>query len=127
MSAVPIKVPSVGESISEGIVSKWLQADGATVQAGDPLLELETDKATNIVPSPGAGVLKIGAAEGQTVAIGATVGTIEPAGAGAAAPASSGPKPGAGEAAADRPNGQKTAAAPAGPPDGAGHGGDRPL
>ncbi len=129
MSAVPIKVPSVGESISEGIVSKWLQADGATVQAGDPLLELETDKATNIVPSPGAGVLKIGAAEGDTVAIGATVGTIEPAGvgaaAGAAAPAGSGAKPAASEAAAPRPNGQKTAAAA--PPDGADHGGDRPL
>ncbi len=131
MSAVPIKVPSVGESISEGIVSKWLQADGATVQAGDPLLELETDKATNIVPSPGAGVLKIGAAEGETVAIGATVGTIEPAGAGAAVPASSGAKPGPAEAAGDRPNGQKTQATPVAPPDGAGagagHGGDRPL
>ncbi len=55
------------------------------VQAGEPLLELETDKATTVVPAPGSGVLKIGVAEGETVAIGATVGTIEPAGAAAAA------------------------------------------
>ena len=51
MAAVPITVPSVGESISEGIVSRWLKADGATVQAGEPLLELETDKATNVIPA----------------------------------------------------------------------------
>ena len=74
MPAVPITVPSVGESISEGIISRWLKPDGATVQAGEPLLELETDKATNVVPAPGSGVLKIDVAEGQTVAIGATVG-----------------------------------------------------
>ena len=46
---------------------------------GDPLFELETDKASSVVPAPAAGVLKIGVAEGQTVAIGATVGTIDPA------------------------------------------------
>ena len=51
------------------------------MQAGEPLLELETDKATTVVPAPGSGVLKIGVAEGETVAIGATVGTIDPAGA----------------------------------------------
>ncbi len=68
MAAVPITVPSVGESISEGIVARWLKADGSPVQAGEPLLELETDKATNVVPAPGSGVLKIGVAEGETVA-----------------------------------------------------------
>ncbi len=77
-AALPITVPSVGESISEGIVSKWLKANGSSVKEGEPLLELETDKATNIVPSPGSGVLKISAAEGETVAIGATIGTIDP-------------------------------------------------
>ena len=61
-------------------MSRWLKADGSPVQAGEPLLELETDKATNVVPAPGSGVLKIGVAEGETVAIGATVGTIDPAG-----------------------------------------------
>ncbi len=94
MPAVPITVPSVGESITEGIVSRWLKPDGSPVQAGEPLLELETDKATSTVPSPGSGVLKIGVAEGQTVAIGATVGTIDPSGTPAAAPAP------------ERPNGQ---------------------
>src|SRR5215471_537990 len=85
MPAVPITVPNVGESISEGIVSRWLKADGSSVQAGEPLLELETDKATSVVPAPESGVLKIGVAEGQTVAVGGTVGTIDPAGAPAAA------------------------------------------
>src|SRR5689334_1503481 len=95
MPAVPITVPSVGESISEGIVSRWLKPDGSSVQAGEPLLELETDKATNVVPAPGSGVLKIGVAEGETVPIGATVGTIDPAGAPAAeaAPAPQKPQP----------------------------------
>ena len=76
MAAVPITVPSVGESISEGIISRWLKPDGSSVQAGEPLMELETDKATNVVPSPGSGVLKIGVAEGETVPIGATVKAI---------------------------------------------------
>ncbi len=80
MSAVSIKVPGVGESITEGILSRWLVADGSQVKAGDPLFELETDKATNIVPAPASGVLKFGAAEGDVVAIGASIGTIDPAG-----------------------------------------------
>ncbi|WP_165070374.1 2-oxoglutarate dehydrogenase complex dihydrolipoyllysine-residue succinyltransferase [Paludisphaera rhizosphaerae] len=84
-SAVPINVPGVGESISEGILAKWLAADGSAVKAGDPLFELETDKATNVVPAPASGVLKVQAAEGDTVAIGATVGVIDPSGAPAAA------------------------------------------
>jgi len=87
MSAVPISVPGVGESISEGILAKWLAGDGSTVKAGDPLFELETDKATNVVPAPASGVLKVQAAEGDTVAIGATVGVIDPSGAPAPAKA----------------------------------------
>jgi 2-oxoglutarate dehydrogenase E2 component (dihydrolipoamide succinyltransferase) len=78
MAAAGITVPSVGESITEGILARWLVADGSQVQSGDPLFELETDKATSVVPAPAAGVLKIGVADGQTVAIGATVGTIDP-------------------------------------------------
>jgi 2-oxoglutarate dehydrogenase E2 component (dihydrolipoamide succinyltransferase) len=80
MSAVAITVPSVGESITEGTLARWLKPDGASVQSGDPLFELETEKASTVVPAAAAGVLKIGAAEGQTVAVGATVGTIEPRG-----------------------------------------------
>ncbi|WP_165250613.1 2-oxoglutarate dehydrogenase complex dihydrolipoyllysine-residue succinyltransferase [Paludisphaera soli] len=83
-AAVPISVPGVGESISEGILAKWLAADGSTVKAGDPLFELETDKATNVVPAPASGVLKVQAAEGDTVAIGSSVGVIDPSGAPAA-------------------------------------------
>src|SRR5215203_7543711 len=78
MAAVPIQVPGVGESISEGILSRWLKPDGAAVKSGEPLFELETDKASNVVPSPSTGTLKIKVAEGETVAIGATVGTLDP-------------------------------------------------
>ncbi len=120
MSAVPITVPSVGESISEGIVSRWLKADGSMVKAGEPLLELETDKATTPVPAPESGVLKIGVAEGETVAIGATVGTIDPSGTPAAAPAPALPR------SRDQPNGQEARTAePASAP--AQVGTDRPL
>jgi 2-oxoglutarate dehydrogenase E2 component (dihydrolipoamide succinyltransferase) len=77
MATVSILVPGVGESITEGILSRWLKPDGSPIKAGEPLFELETDKASNVVPSPSAGVLKINVAEGATVAIGATVGTID--------------------------------------------------
>ncbi|OJW15621.1 MAG: dihydrolipoamide succinyltransferase [Planctomycetales bacterium 71-10] len=93
MSAVPISVPGVGESISEGILAKWLAADGSAVKAGDPLFELETDKATNVVPAPASGVLKVQAAEGDTVAIGATVGVIDPSAAPAAKAKPAAPAP----------------------------------
>jgi 2-oxoglutarate dehydrogenase E2 component (dihydrolipoamide succinyltransferase) len=78
MAAVPITVPGVGESISEGILSRWLKPDGSLVQAGEPLFELETDKASNVVPASTTGVLRVTTAEGQTVAIGATVGSLDP-------------------------------------------------
>jgi 2-oxoglutarate dehydrogenase E2 component (dihydrolipoamide succinyltransferase) len=79
MAAVPITVPEVGESISEGILSRWLKPDGSLVKAGEPLFELETDKATSVVPAPTTGVLKISVGEGQNVEIGASVGTVDPA------------------------------------------------
>jgi 2-oxoglutarate dehydrogenase E2 component (dihydrolipoamide succinyltransferase) len=85
VATVEIKVPSVGESITEGILARWLKTDGAAVAAGEPLFELETDKASNVVPAPAGGTLKIGAAEGSTVAVGATVGTLDPDAAPAAA------------------------------------------
>ena len=91
MAVVPITVPGVGESIAEGILARWLKPDGAAVKSGDPLFELETDKASNVVPASTSGVLKIGVAEGTTVEIGATVGTIDPAGSPAAAAAAAAP------------------------------------
>src|SRR6188508_1805410 len=86
MASVSITVPGVGESISEGILSRWLKPDGSAVKAGEPLFELETDKASNVVPASSSGVLKVAVAEGETVAIGATVGTIDPEGKAAATP-----------------------------------------
>ncbi len=79
MPSVPVTVPSVGESISEGILSRWHKPDGSLVRAGEPLFELETDKATSDIPAGGTGVLRIKVTEGETVAVGATVATIDPA------------------------------------------------
>ncbi|SIO13669.1 2-oxoglutarate dehydrogenase E2 component [Singulisphaera sp. GP187] len=111
MPAVAITVPGVGESISEGILSRWLKADGSAVKAGEPLFELETDKANNVVPASASGVLKINVAEGETVDIGATVGTIDPEGQPSAAAAVAAPKPPADSKSAVAP--PKAATAPA--------------
>ncbi len=75
--AVEIKVPSVGESISEGTIARWLKKDGAVVRAEEPLFELETDKATTEVAAPASGKLVIAVPEGKTVAVGSVVGRIE--------------------------------------------------
>jgi len=118
MAVVPITVPGVGESISEGILARWLKPDGAAVKSGDPLFELETDKASNVVPAPSSGVLKIAVPEGTTVEIGASVGTIDPAGAPAAAAVAASNKPAAAKAA----DGAPPAATPAAPPSNGGAG-----
>lgn len=84
---VNVKVPSVGESIVEGTIVRWLKQDGDAVRADEPLFELETEKATGEVPAPAAGVLKITVPEGEKVAIGAVVGRIDTDGKAATAPA----------------------------------------
>jgi 2-oxoglutarate dehydrogenase E2 component (dihydrolipoamide succinyltransferase) len=76
---VEIKVPSVGESVIEGTVARWLKRDGDAVRAEEPLLELETEKATTEVAAPAAGTLRIAIPEGRTVPIGSVVGRIEEA------------------------------------------------
>jgi 2-oxoglutarate dehydrogenase E2 component (dihydrolipoamide succinyltransferase) len=73
---IDIKVPSVGESVSEGTLVRWLKQDGDTVQMDDPIFELETEKATSEIPAPATGRLSIVVPEGSTVPIGATVGHI---------------------------------------------------
>jgi 2-oxoglutarate dehydrogenase E2 component (dihydrolipoamide succinyltransferase) len=93
MATVPITVPGVGESITEGILSRWIVPDGSAVDVGTPLFELETDKASTEVPAPSAGVLKISVKEGETVAIGASVGTIDPSASPTAAAPSTDSKP----------------------------------
>jgi 2-oxoglutarate dehydrogenase E2 component (dihydrolipoamide succinyltransferase) len=90
---VEIKVPSVGESITEGTLSRWLKKDGDTVQEGDPLYELETEKATTEVPATAAGVLRIAVQEGKTVAIGSVVGRIEASASAKAKPAKKSDQP----------------------------------
>jgi len=92
MAAVPVKVPQVSESVSEGVLSRWLKADGATVKADEPLYELDTDKASQVFTAPSSGRLKIGVAEGETVEVHAVIGSIDPDGAGEAAVAAP-PKP----------------------------------
>jgi 2-oxoglutarate dehydrogenase E2 component (dihydrolipoamide succinyltransferase) len=72
-----IKVPSVGESVTEAILAQWFKKDGDAVKKGDPLFVLETDKVTLEVEAEAAGVLKISVQEGETVAIGAVVGNID--------------------------------------------------
>jgi len=75
--AVEIKVPSVGESITEGTIARWLKKEGAQVKAEEPLFELETEKATTEVAAPADGRLHIDVAEGETVPVGAVVGHLQ--------------------------------------------------
>jgi 2-oxoglutarate dehydrogenase E2 component (dihydrolipoamide succinyltransferase) len=75
--AVEIKVPSVGEAITEGVIARWLKADGDAVREGEPVYELETEKASTEVSAPASGVLHTTAKEGQKVAVGSVVGRIE--------------------------------------------------
>jgi 2-oxoglutarate dehydrogenase E2 component (dihydrolipoamide succinyltransferase) len=85
--AIEIRVPTLGESVSEATVGTWFKKVGDTIKADEPLLELETDKVTIEVPAPAAGVLsEIVAAAGETVGLGALLGNISGSGA-AAAPA----------------------------------------
>lgn len=73
-----ILVPTLGESVSEATIARWLKKEGEAVKADEILLELETDKVTLEVPAPAAGVLiKISVKEGDTVGVGAMLGEIE--------------------------------------------------
>src|SRR5579862_5505904 len=83
-----IRVPTLGESVTEATIGKWFKQPGEAVAVDEPLVELETDKVTIEVPAPAAGVLsEIAAKDGETVAVGALLGQIkEGAGAPAAKP-----------------------------------------
>ncbi len=82
-----IKVPTLGESVTEATIGEWFKKVGDAVAADEPLVELETDKVTIEVPAPSAGVLEAIVAEtGDTVEVGALIGALA-AGAGASAPA----------------------------------------
>lgn len=83
--ALEIKIPSVGESVTEALLAEWFKKDGEAVKKDEPLFVIETDKVTLEVVSEADGVLKILVPEGEMVAIGAVVGSIEPAAGKAAA------------------------------------------
>ena len=86
--ATDVKVPALGESITEGTLAQWLKKAGDTVAADEPIASLETDKVTVDVPSPVAGVLtETVAKEGETVEVGAVIARIDESGKAAAAPA----------------------------------------
>lgn len=76
--SVEIKVPSVGESVSEGVLSRWVRKAGQVVKAGEPVFELETDKASQEIASPAEGTLEVIVQEGQKVLVGQVVGKILP-------------------------------------------------
>ena len=84
---IEIKVPSVGESVTEALLAQWFKSDGDPVKKDEPLFVIETDKVTLEVVAEADGVLSIKVAEGENVAIGAVVGTLDSEGAAQAAAA----------------------------------------
>ena len=103
MGVAQIKMPQLGESVTEGTVEKWLKREGEFVKRDEPIVEVVTDKVNAEIPSPFEGTLvKIDAGEGQVVRVGAVIAQIETA----AAAATSSPSPAP----------PKAAAAPAAPP-----------
>src|ERR1700683_4457868 len=86
-----IRVPTLGESVTEATIGKWFKHPGDAVAVDEPLVELETDKVTIEVPSPASGGLaEVAAKDGATVRVGALLGKIQE---GAGAPAAAKPEP----------------------------------
>ena len=81
--AISVQMPALGESVTEGTVTRWLKQEGDTVELDEPLLEVSTDKVDTEIPSPAAGVLtKIVAQEDDTVEVGGELAVIGDAGEG---------------------------------------------
>ena len=79
--AISVQMPALGESVTEGTVTRWLKQEGDTVEQDEPLLEVSTDKVDTEIPSPAAGVLKkIVAQEDDTVEVGGELAVIGDAG-----------------------------------------------
>ncbi|MCS6971998.1 MAG: 2-oxoglutarate dehydrogenase complex dihydrolipoyllysine-residue succinyltransferase [Turneriella sp.] len=79
MADVEVKVPAMGESISEGTIARWFKKEGDPVKADEPLFEIETDKVTQEIYAPVAGVLKaLRKPQGATAAVGEVVAVIDP-------------------------------------------------
>jgi 2-oxoisovalerate dehydrogenase E2 component (dihydrolipoyl transacylase) len=85
MGEAPIKMPQLGESVTEGTVDRWLKREGDYVKRDEPLVEVVTDKVNAEIPSPFEGkLLRISVAEGTTIPVGVEIAVIEVAGADAA-------------------------------------------
>ena len=85
---VTVTMPQLGESVTEGTITRWLKAVGDTVAADEPLLEVSTDKVDTEIPAPASGVLlSIDAAEDDTVEVGGVLAVIGESDDAAAAPA----------------------------------------
>ncbi|WP_055551005.1 2-oxoglutarate dehydrogenase, E2 component, dihydrolipoamide succinyltransferase [Streptomyces sp. NBRC 110028] len=111
--AVSVTLPALGESVTEGTVTRWLKAEGERVEADEPLLEVSTDKVDTEIPAPSAGVLtSIKVAEDETVEVGAELAVIDD---GEGAPAEA-PAPAAEPEPAAQPEPAPTAEAPAAEP-----------
>src|SRR5579864_1894980 len=80
MAVSPIRMPQLGESVTEGTVDKWLKREGDFVKRDEPIVEVVTDKVNAEIPSPFEGKLvKIAVTEGETVRVGAVIAQIETA------------------------------------------------
>ncbi len=85
--ATPVTLPQLGESVTEGTVTRWLKQPGDTVAVDEPLLEVSTDKVDTEIPSPVGGVLlAITVGEDETVPVGAELGAIGEPGEGRSSP-----------------------------------------
>ncbi|CAG0950970.1 2-oxoglutarate dehydrogenase E2 component (dihydrolipoamide succinyltransferase) [Phycisphaerales bacterium] len=111
--AVDIVIPQAGESVTSGVIARWVKSEGDQVRRDETVLELETDKVTMEVVAPAAGALKILVQAGETVAIGQKVGAVDESAAGAAAPTAA--KPAQAQAAASSPPPPASATAVAAP------------
>jgi 2-oxoglutarate dehydrogenase E2 component (dihydrolipoamide succinyltransferase) len=109
-----IRVPALGESVTEATIGKWFKRPGDAVAVDEPLVELETDKVTLEVPAPAAGVLSdVAVKSGDTVAVGALLGQIKEGAVAASRPAAAAPAPAKPSAPAPRPAEPKPAGGPA--------------
>ncbi|MFD4604321.1 2-oxoglutarate dehydrogenase, E2 component, dihydrolipoamide succinyltransferase [Streptomyces sp. NPDC058464] len=129
--AVSVTLPALGESVTEGTVTRWLKAEGERVEADEPLLEVSTDKVDTEIPAPASGILaSIKVAEDETVEVGAELAIIDdgtgapaaapaPAAEPVAAPAPAAPAPAPVAEAPAAPAPAPVAAAPAAPAGGA--------
>ncbi|HEX2429711.1 MAG TPA: 2-oxoglutarate dehydrogenase complex dihydrolipoyllysine-residue succinyltransferase [Aestuariivirgaceae bacterium] len=112
-----IKVPALGESVTEATIGQWFKKEGEAVKADEPVVELETDKVTVEVPAPAAGVLqKIAVQPGETVNVGAVLGAIADGAAASTAAAAEVPKPAAAPQPSQSPREKPAAAAAAAAP-----------